>query len=81
MRKYIALFAAVLLISTTTAGCIDIHLFKRWLVPKDEEVIDYTTNRYNLMNKIFNSKKSDWENPLRGCYLTDVKEKVVWEDE
>ncbi len=37
MRKYIALFAAVLLISTTMAGCIDIHLFKDLLVQKDEE--------------------------------------------
>lgn len=55
MRKYIALFAVVLLISTTMAGCIDIHLFRDLLVPKDEKVIDYTTNRYNVMTKSFNS--------------------------
>ena len=55
MRKYIALFVVVLLIFTTMAGCIDIHLFKDLLVPKDEKVIDYTTNHYNVMTKSFNS--------------------------
>jgi hypothetical protein len=55
MRRYIALFVVVLLIFTTMAGCIDIHLFKDLLVPKDEKVIDYTTNRYIVMTKSFNS--------------------------
>lgn len=55
MRKYIALLTAVLLLSTSMAGCIDIHKFKDWFVPTEEEVIEYTTNRYNLMTKIFNT--------------------------
>jgi len=55
MRKYIALFTAVLLLSTSMAGCIDIHIFRDLFVPTEEEVIDYTTNRYNLMTKIFNT--------------------------
>lgn len=55
MRRHIALFAVILLIFTSTAGCIDIHLFKDLLVPQEEEVIEYTTSRYNVMTKIFNS--------------------------
>jgi hypothetical protein len=55
MRKYIALFVVVLLIFTTMAGCIDIHLFKDLLVPKEDKVIDYTTRRYIVMHKEFNS--------------------------
>ena len=31
--------------------------------------------------KAVDSKKLDWEDPPRGYYLTDVKEKVLWEDE
>ena len=31
--------------------------------------------------KIFDTKTFDWQDPPRGYYLTDVKEKVVWEDE
>ena len=27
------------------------------------------------------SKKVDWEDPPRGYYLTDVKQKVLWTDE
>ena len=30
---------------------------------------------------ILDSKKLDWQDPPRGYYLTDVKEKVIWEDE
>ena len=28
-----------------------------------------------------NSKEKEWENPPRGYYLTDVKQKVLWVDE
>ena len=31
--------------------------------------------------KVVDSKKLNWEDPPRGYYLTDVKEKVIWEDE
>ena len=31
--------------------------------------------------KVVDSKKLDWKSPPRGYYLTDVKEKVIWEDE
>ena len=31
--------------------------------------------------KVVDSKKLDWVDPPRGYYLTDVKEKVIWEDE
>ena len=31
--------------------------------------------------KILDSKRLDWQDPPRGYYLTDVKEKVIWEDE
>ena len=30
--------------------------------------------------KVFDSKELDWKNPPRGYYLTEVKEKVIWED-
>jgi len=39
MRKHIAMFAVLLIMSTTMAGCIDIHVFRDLLVPKDEVVI------------------------------------------
>jgi len=31
--------------------------------------------------KVVNSKELKWEDPPRGYYLTDVKQKVLWEDE
>ncbi len=31
--------------------------------------------------KVVDSKKLNWEDPPRAYYLTDVKEKVIWEDE
>jgi quercetin dioxygenase-like cupin family protein len=31
--------------------------------------------------KVVDSKTLDWQEPPRGYYLTDVKEKVIWEDE
>lgn len=55
MRKSIALLAAIILVFTSTAGCIDINFFKDMMVPREDEVIDYTTTRYNLMTKIFNT--------------------------
>ena len=78
MRKYIALFAAVLLISTTMAGCIDIHLFKDLLVQKDEEVIDYTTIRYNVVTKSFNSTVDpfDPENIIEN-YNEDIEVPII----
>jgi len=32
------------------------------------------------MTQILNLKDIDWENPTRGYYLTEVKEKILWED-
>ena len=31
--------------------------------------------------KVVDSKNLDWEDPPRGYYITDVKEKVIWEEE
>jgi 2,4'-dihydroxyacetophenone dioxygenase len=31
--------------------------------------------------KVVNTRDMEWEDPPRGYYLTDVKQKVLWEDE
>lgn len=60
MRKLMALFVVFLLIFLFTAGCIDIYIVKDWLVPHEEERIDYQITEY-IFSDSFNSTQS---NPL-----------------
>ncbi len=70
MRKYVALISVFLLIFVTTAGCIDIWLVKDTLVPREEKIVEYWDNQYNLVNKSFNSPL---EPPFVETYNDDFK--------
>lgn len=48
MRKLMAFLVVFLLIFITTAGCIDIHLMKDLLVPREEEEMEYHIVEYNF---------------------------------
>ncbi len=48
MRKLMAFLVVFLLIFITTAGCIDIHLLKDLLVPREEEKIEYHIVEYSF---------------------------------
>jgi len=48
MRKLMAFLVVFLLIFITTAGCIDIHLLKDLLVPREEEKMEYHIIEYNF---------------------------------
>lgn len=50
---------------------------------KWEKLTPYKLSVKELTEKILHvdSKKLDWEDPPRGYYLTDVKQKVLWKDE
>ncbi len=55
MKKILALLSLFLLLFTSSAGCIDIYLFNEWLVPHEEEEIDYKDVEVIVANYTFDS--------------------------
>lgn len=55
MKKILALLSLFLLLFTSSAGCIDIYLFNEWLVPHEEEEIDYRDVEVIVANYTFDS--------------------------
>jgi hypothetical protein len=57
MKKPLALLMVILMLFVSTAGCIDIHLLKDLLVPRQDEEqkfeeVEYTVLRYNFTSNI-----------------------------
>lgn len=55
MRKHIALLVTLLLLFTSTAGCIHIHLAKDLFAPRKEEKVKYEFIEYEVANHSFTS--------------------------
>jgi hypothetical protein len=72
MRKHLAFLVVYLLIFLSTAGCIDIHLVKDLLVPREEEKIEYWIKEYNFFYS-FNSTQEDPIEIYNKVYSVPVK--------
>lgn len=56
MKKLLAMLSLFILLFTSSAGCIDIYLFNEWLVPHEEEEIEYKDVELIVANYTFDSK-------------------------
>jgi hypothetical protein len=56
MKKLLALLSLFVLLFTSTAGCIDIYLFNEWLVPQEDEEIEYEDVEMIVANYTFKSE-------------------------
>ena len=55
MKKLLALLSLFVLLFTSSAGCIDIYLFNEWLVPQEDEEIEYEDVELIVANYTFDS--------------------------
>jgi hypothetical protein len=55
MKKLLALLSLFVLLFTSSAGCIDIYLFNEWLVPQEDEEIEYEDVEVLVASHTFNS--------------------------
>jgi hypothetical protein len=55
MKKLLALLSLFVLLFTSSAGCIDIYLFNEWLVPQEDEEIEYEDVEMVVANYTFKS--------------------------
>ncbi len=59
MKKQIALLVVFMLMFLFSAGCIDIYLVKDFLVPHEEDKIDYVYREYTVAQHNFTSRLPD----------------------